>query len=387
MGRAFGLLIFLFISNFASAASLSQTDVSILFPLPTGPVDNFLFEGTTRGAFGELLPRAVYDRMPTLGFESADATFQKLRVVGLRMDPCFVKPAPAVGCQAQVRMVWQPVELYSTKWFAGDIAVHTFYDLPEADFSRLVTRLEKLKSDYGSTVLDEVLTVNPLLKRFGLESAYAKELFAILLTQVGAKHLSQATFTQLSGSGNVWVFGGFIVNGTQITELPIPRIAGPTQTFANNPSLLSPTYFQFGSMSPEPRGADTFNLLIRDSRSISPADEPEVVESTMSAIRVENPKNHNASTMDCVSCHTAQAARIWATRQFPWLYLDPRGNQMRFQSKFDLTNESLNQDHTKIVRNFGYDAVNPAISQRTINETAAVLERLYPDPKSVMHTH
>ncbi|OQW48507.1 MAG: hypothetical protein A4S09_04835 [Proteobacteria bacterium SG_bin7] len=94
------------------------------------------------------------------------------------------------------------------------------------------------------------------------------------------------------------------------------------------------------------------DLLIRDSRKIAPSDEAEVIESTLSAFRVENPNNHNPHTMDCVSCHTAQSARIWAVRQYPWLMLDPRGEQFKFKSKFNLTNLKQGRRQYKITAQF-----------------------------------
>ncbi|MEN0059102.1 MAG: hypothetical protein AAGB31_09725 [Bdellovibrio sp.] len=363
------------------SAPLSQNDISILLPLPKSQSEELPFSPSTLGKFGELLPKSVYSKMPPLDFENPEETYRKLRVVAIRIDSCFPLSPPLVGCQSQIRFVWQPVAgAADGKVYANDSAVHTFYDLTESEFLGVISQLEKLKDSVGPSSSNDILTVNPLLKKQGILSVYAKELFSIILTQVGSSRLRQATFMQLSGAGNVWVFGGFLISGGVVTELPIPRISGFTQTFFNNPMPFSPTYFSNGAISPAPTGKDTFNLLVRNSRDITKADEPEVIEGTMAAIRIENPQRHNVHTMDCVSCHTAQVARIWATRQYPWLALEPRGQQFKFQSKFNLINNSPNQDNTTTVRAFGYKGLDPAISQRTINETAAVLEKLYSEP-------
>jgi hypothetical protein len=372
--------ILLFSPATVFSAPLSQNDVSILLPLPSSQSEDLPFRPSTVGKFGELLPKTVYSKMPPLTFETPEATFKKLRVVAIRIDSCFPLSPPSVGCQSQVRFVWQPVAAQADgKVYANDAAIHTFYDLSESEFFGLVSQLEKLKDSVGSNSSNDALVINPLLKKQGLRSAYAKDLFAIILSQVGSSRLSQATFMQLSGSGNVWIFGGFLISGGVVRELPIPRISEFTQTFFNNP--IFPTYFSNGAISPAPSGKDTFNLLVRNSRDITKADEPEVIESTMATIRIENPQRHNVHTMDCVSCHTAQVARIWATRQYPWLALEPRGQQFKFQSKFNLINNSPHQDNTTTVRAFGYKGLDPAISQRTINETAAVLEKLYSEPQ------
>lgn len=371
------LLFFIFLQPLSGlAAQLSQNDISILMPLSQSD----LFRPNTSGAFGELLPKFVYKKFPTLVFENPEETYKKIRVVGVRIDPCFFPVTSSmVNCQAQIRMVWQPLTINSIgDTIALDAAIHTFYDLPPSEFAQLITELEKIKATYGDDASDEAIGVSPLLRKYGLSSSYAKELFSILLSHTGASRLSQATFMQLSGGENVWIFGGFLISGRQITNLPIPRISGFTQKFQNNPSLFSPTYFANGKMDPAPHGVDTFNLLIGNSMDITKADAPEVIESTMSAFRVENPNSHNTNTMDCVSCHTAQMARVWSVRQFPWLNLEPKGYQFKFQSKFNLSNNSPNQNNTKILRAFGYSGTDPAVSQRTINETAAVLDRLYP---------
>lgn len=360
-------------------AQLSQNDISILLPLPNLQTEMYFFRPDTKGNLGELLPQKIYDKMPSLVFEEPAETYKKLRVVGVRIDPCFPLEPPQIGCQPQVRMVWQPIVLDSLGSARSlDAALHTFYNLSTTDFSSLVLQLESLKSKYGIVVNDEPLSVNPTLKNNGVGGAYAKELFSIILSQVGESRLSQATFMQLSGGENVWIFGGFRILNGQATGISIPRVATFTQQFNNNPSFFSPIYFQNGGAIPQPSGADTFNLLIKNSRDITKADEPEVVESTMSAIRIENPNFHSPHTVDCVSCHVSQPARVWATRQYPWLYLEPQGDQFKFKSRFNLENQSPNQNHTKITRAFGYFGVDPAVSQRTINETAAALEKIYP---------
>ena len=158
--------------------------------------------------------------------------------------------------------------------------------------------------------------------------------------------------------------------------MPIPRISGLKQTFFNNP--IRPNYFSNAGPSPAPQGADTFNLIMRDSRSLNQANEAEVSEGTLATFRIENPTSHNPHTIDCVSCHVAQSAQLVAIRQFPWLMLDLRGEQFRYVSQFNLTNQSRNAGNTTLLRSFGYDRKEPAVNQRVINETAQVLERLYP---------
>jgi hypothetical protein len=369
------LLALILISLTVKAEPLSQNDVSILMPLPVDISSNHLWNASVQGSFGELLPRKYFDKLPELDFDSADETFKKLRVVAVRIDPCFPDTLNPSVCNFQIRLVWQPVAITEAGSITTiDAALHTFYDLNELAFKKLIKQLEQLKSDAGETIKNETLSIHPLLKSSGLSGSYAKELFSILLSELGSSRLSRITFMQLSGSGNVWNFGGFDIVGNGMKPMLIPRVNTKIQAFNNNPH--TPTYFQNGGAVPSPRGKDTFNLLIQNSRNITNADEPEIIESTMSAARVENPKLHNPHTIDCVSCHTAQPARIWAQRQYPWLMLDLRAQQFEFSSTFNLKNSSPNPERTTVLRAFGYDGDQPAISQRTINETAAVLEYL-----------
>ena len=369
------ILVLIFFSHSFEALALSQNDVSILIPLPQNANEDVLFRVQTQGAFGELLPAFVLGKMPALVFEEAKETFKRLRVISIRLDPCFPLASPQTGCQPQVRMIWQPlVENTDGSLRTLDAALHSFYDLTNEEFALLISQIENLKNQMGEKSSDEILTVHPLLKKYGLRSSYAQSLFSILLSHVGASRLSQATFMQLAGAENMWNFGAFTISGSQISRTIVPRTQKPIQVFRNSP--ITPDYFGHGGMFPAPQGADTFNLLVTESKLIEQKDESEVIEGVMSATRIENPNNHNPHTVDCASCHTAQMARIWANNQFPWLMLESRAEQFRFQSKFNLLNSSPQPGNTKVLRAFGYINSEPAISQRTINETARVLESL-----------
>ena len=88
------------------------------------------------------------------------------------------------------------------------------------------------------------------------------------------------------------------------------------------------------------------------------------------------PKLHNPGTVDCVSCHVAQPAKIWAMRQYPWLQLDNVSRDIIYNSKLNIRNMSPMQMHTNIVRAFGYFMNQPFVAQRTINESAEVVNYL-----------
>lgn len=359
-------------ASLAHAAVLSQNDVSILMPFPESADEGL--RASTVGGYGELLPRTVYKNIPVLMFGEAEKIYQNLRVVGIRLDPCFLKTTSPDSCQTQVRMTWQPLgKDFDGHLTFSDAAIHTLYDLPAADFQTLIAQLENLKSKSGGKKTNETLDVHPLLKSGGMESAYARELLSLILAQVGGQRLLQTTFMTVTGGETMWTFGGLVPKGDRFESLTIPRIPRKIQAFAN--SSADATDFA-GGIAPAPQGKDTFNLIITRSDEIRDADEPQVLEGALSAFRVENPRLHSAQTMDCVSCHAAQNARVWSAKQYPALKIEERGDAIKFKSRFDTTNSSAVGD-TKLLRAFGYSGNIPAISQRTVNETAEVLERLY----------
>ena len=164
-----------------------------------------------------------------------------------------------------------------------------------------------------------------------------------------------------------------------MTEIPIPRVDNLTQEFVNH-ALPGPSVKDFfdAKIIPAPMGSDTFDLLIQNSNQVSASSKPKIVESVISTLRIENPQIHNPHTIDCVSCHISLAARRVAIRTFPQLNLESKTHDFVFKSKFNLENNTENPGHTREMRAFGYASQGrPVINQRTINETAFVLQQLY----------
>jgi hypothetical protein len=374
----------------ASSPSWNVNDVSILFPLPSASdfsaVKDSLLKTDSSGLGGVLVPRTDFDALPniTMGYLSPDGVYSRLRVVGLRLDPCFGGPVSGSACRHQVRLVWQILEVKGDqvdRVETMDSAIHTFYDLSSTEFDKFSEALKRLEDASGISTQGLPLGVNPILHQEGLHGVFLKSLEALLATSIGQGNFSRITYMQLSGSGNIWVFGGFdVVNGA-IKPLAIPRLGNAVaQTFSNG-AFPSTTYFE-GGVSPAPAGQDLLTFLITESSTIAPSDEAAVIASTQAAYKIENPKIHNADTVDCVSCHTAQSARTWSVRQYPWLMLDARNYPFIYRAGLtspagpDLTNESPNQNFTTILRSFGYFRADIAVSQRVINESAEVATQL-----------
>ncbi len=353
-------------------------DVSILFPLRE-PAE--LLRPETDGAFGPLLPRALYQKVGKLNsFEDPAVTFEKLRVVAIRLDPCFPSGKAFRGCRSQIRMVWQPIEKSPAgQATTADAALHSFYDLPHAEFDRFVSQLKKIRIEFGSDLSKHALTIHPDLARQGLRGEFYRAFRKLLLTQVGAGGLTRLTFMKLSGGGSVWDFGGFDVDASGgATPFVVPRLKERRQLFINGAGV-GDTDFRASSIREEPATSlRNVNWITKDSKMVrSQLDEPVILANFTDARWIENPRKVAADQMDCVSCHVAQPAKLWALQNFPEMDLDHRSDDVAYRSKsHSLRNKSRAADLSTNLRAFGYFGVEPAFSARVINESAEVADSL-----------
>jgi hypothetical protein len=129
------------------------------------------------------------------------------------------------------------------------------------------------------------------------------------------------------------------------------------------------------STKPAPENdPDSLDSILRKSSNITSNDTATLRASSDSIYKIENPRLNSPETIDCVSCHVAQSARLWEQGHFPNLKLDQ--STFQYQSTFNLQNGSVSQRSTHLLRAFGYDGAEPAINQRVINESANVADTL-----------
>jgi hypothetical protein len=346
-----------------------MNDVSILFPLPAAGQLDRLLTPTSKGAHGELLPFSVFEHAPELTLYADKAgQYAALRVVSVRVDPCFpsLVDAPNPSCRFQVRLVLQPI-YEDAGVYAEDAAVHVFYDLPAGDFIDLLADLLELQS----VPKNAPLAVHSSIANEGLDGPSATGLRATLLAHIGANRLTRMTFMQLTGKKNAWVFGGFDFDGATATPIAILNLGVTEQTFTNNP-LGDPLGFA-GSVTPSLTGAPEDLSPLYDSATASQSDDDTLWPLYESALRIENPTRHSPESVDCVSCHTAQPARLWLDRNTA---LGTKPSEFRFTSSFDLTVPAPIEDTTSVLRAFGWLGTRPAVSARVVNESAAVASYL-----------
>lgn len=341
-------------------------------------MEDALWRPDTSGEAGPLLPRYVYDQLPMLGGGFSNAQLHAaFRVVGLRIDPCFPGNVPEAQCRRQIRMVWQPIR-EGNQGMVGtvDVALHTFHDLTPSEFSKLTTALLKLKHDAGVSTQGRPLGVHPALAQQGLAGAYMNGLARVILSLAGERNLTRITFMQLMAAGMLWEFGGFDITAPgKLEAMRVARVDAFSQDYKNG--SMPPVQFLNGGATPEPKGTDTINMIIRDSRPIKPHHGPQISEEVKSAFRIENPRIHTPDTVDCVSCHIAQPARLWAIKAFADLNLEQQHQAWIYRAKgYDLTNTSTRPAQTNIMHGLGYFGTMVAVSQRTINESAEVAQAL-----------
>lgn len=382
-----------FLAGSVSATMLSWNlnDVSVLFALPQGGADApvGLLLPQAQGATGDLLPDAIYSRLPTLyqpGRGNETLYTQSLRVVGMRVDPC--PPSEREDCRPELRLVWQPVEFdeKAGRWLVRDAAIHVIYRLEGDELNLLLGELWALKQENGRLgVLTDGLPlgVHPALRSPVTAGRFSQSLQSLVLRYARGDRLHRVTFTALRVPTRWWRFGALEkVGSSGWQRVDIPRLDAPSVDIFN-------VAVEDGvDLGPE-RGLDAvFNVLPdeypeRDNllplinkgyRFNDVRDRPVFAEKLEAVARFQNPTRSNADELDCASCHYADAARFYAENRFP--DLRDRSPEERYQnpspSLFDLTNTSIVARSARVVRAFGYQGAEPAVSQRAINESATV---------------
>lgn len=357
----------------AAGPSFNVNDVSILYPLPRNGEQNLLLGPRDAGALGAILPYEVYALAPTLTEGgSRQGIYDSLRVVGVRIDPCFARvDLAAADCLHQVRLVLQPLVASGPDLKAVDVAIHVFYVLPPADFTAVAQGVLRLKLaaalDYSGTPL----AVHPVLKAEGLQGAFAAGLRDLLLSHIGFQRLTRMTFLQKIQSENSWNFGLFDRQGDEFTASVISTLDDTIQNFMQAGSDVSHT--REGVISPQTVRESPLDLLSSDTVSNLPEDA--VTRGLEDLLKIENPAFFSPNTLDCASCHVAGNTRRFV-EALPGVLLP--GNAFRFVAPpgqvavlADETNASGNS-----LGAFRYFNRLVAVSQRTVNESTLIADFL-----------
>lgn len=376
MTKLFSLLVLtlLFSTNSLSAQPFwDLNDVTYIMPLPQDADDNNLLSVSTQGLGGEFISQKMIDDMPPLSIRhSREEITSRLRVLAVRIDPCFPLPTPQ-SCQKQIRFVWQPVATNKQKRVISlDMALHSFYVLNDEQFNSLTNELKNWKKQFQQTepLTATALDIHPYWKKEKDQSPALLQFNNIIKKYAGLKNLSRVTAMVLRRMDDVWGFLAFDVDSRKnLIALNIPRLK-ETRSQVFTTDVNNEDVFQDSVMSPLPETTEA-NLkdFITHSETMT---EAELKKSLGLALSIENPKLFNPENMDCVNCHIAQPARQWLSQKKIWDNLAVEYKN----SKYDLTNNSTKLLSTKQMRGVGYFEDRLVIAQRVINESAEVADWL-----------
>lgn len=344
-------------------------DVSFLFPLEVPHAQRLELLGTTsKGARGVLLPRGLYDALPVLDVISPNEDLYSLfRVVSARVDPCFpgLGVAREADCKNQVRLVLQPVLPKPESGLTTmDVAMHVFYTLTREELSRLLGELVALREASGVSAYGGSPRIHPLLGA-DLPSPAAKSLRETLLAYAGASTLTRVTFMGLDQVGLAWRFGGFDVREGKLVPFTIPTAETEVQSFGNRD--LEGKVFDAPAAFPVTASMSKLSLFF-DRKRLEAASPGDLTSALETLYRLESPKAHSPDTVDCVSCHVAQAAETYAASVRPLVGAEAE----RYRSPKGELSESAPYA-TNQLRAFGYFGDRPSVSARVVNETAEVV--------------
>jgi hypothetical protein len=381
-------------SGQAGSAGLSNpvtmSDVSMLFPLGT-PSDfstGHLRTDAT-GSRGTLFPKAVYQRIPIAGSSSAaigadgTAPYENLRVVAMRLDPCFADLRPAATtttCKNQLRLVFQELAVKGSAVEAFDSGVHAFYSLSREELLSAVAEIVLLREAATGAGGRGPLAPHPIMAAQGLGGAFSKAVQALILRYAGESNLVRATGMTSANNGFNWEFFGFeLPSGSQGTPTPI-AIAGlpPNSTreifFRGFASTVD------GTFTPNPTGPDNFTALAKEATAamLSAMDKTNIAASL---VHFTNPAFTTPDSVDCAQCHTADPLELNIGVKKAGISIADHADAFKRDDRWVLETEMATTDFSfapmngpaVIVHAFSYARAIPTVNQRTVNETAAVV--------------
>lgn len=343
---------------------LTLNDVSVLFPLPADDDSTAHLRPTDAGARGELLPKAVFDTIPTFPVVPFDGlVFARMRVLALRFDGCG---GPRGACVPQIRLVMQPI---ATNGVARDSALHLFYVLSGEQMAEVVAELRRLRT-LAPEVTEGPLDVHPALVAQGVDGAYGTALRALVLRYAGAENLERVTFfLRAPPTNEVWFFGGLERKDDTYTAMNIVGVGRGNQRVIRT-KVENGWDYDLTPLDKEPE--DVHHLLT--SAAAEAAGDANRRETMAAFLRLENPAIHLVDELSCAGCHIAPFITAETTRRYA---LAPSEfPEDAYHSNHDLTQRGQAATTPSSLRAFGWFKDLPMISQRAINESAAVVDHL-----------
>lgn len=331
---------------------LGVNDVSFLLSLEPPDAGRF-------GPAEALVPRAEVEALAAVP-PQASLPLEALRVVAVRFDLCDRSrpgPCPSDG-DGVLRLVLQPVVVFSGQVLADDAALHAFYPVPRAELASVVTVLRRMAR------LSASVSSRPLGASTAADDARFPELKALVLRYASAARLTRLTlFAQPFVFAQVrWVFRGLERQAGVFKRVALGAGSGETQQEV----LLGSDSWEVRPLVGVPTGLELAVDRLRFN-SASPADRGAALQALDA---IDNPDLHGPDTVECAACHVATLAR--AAR-------GPAGSPSRYTSPLPLALTAPPNDRS--MRIFGYLGRTAQIAQRVANDSAQVateIEQRFP---------
>lgn len=342
------------------ADAIGMNDVSILWPLMGN--GDALPSVATEGPQGALLDEATYALVAPLvrGERPARDT---LRVVALRLDPCF----PGLeDCTPMIRLVAQPRRVGAPGF--DDAAVHLHYEVSLAELDAALETIAGARMGAGLGA-NGPLGVHPALLAEGPDGSFATALRTSVLAELGMARLTRVTFTtRTAARAATWEWGRIDRVGSGFERGAIP-VAG---TGASELQTLTGDGFRDYTITPPSPTAGALSLayVTPDQLTLVPSAKRESVVSRITDVL--HPDREHAESLDCASCHVA--THLARETRDAWPEVSPTRPAYMSDAPLD-TPAPTGRDR---IRAFGYFEAEPQINTRVVNETAAVLDALRP---------
>jgi hypothetical protein len=383
--------------------ALGMTDVTILYPVPKTP-DFFddMLGPSSEGDRGELLPAAVFAQLAQLPappmvavngqpsdpqrplFKDWADSFSLLRIVGIRLDPCFGETTNlgSADCMNTIRLTAQ---FFTPRNFQTDgrSGIHLIYKISREEFTALAKGMLQLRQAAGIPLEKGLMSTNqaagihPTLQAEGLRGTYATGLKTLILKYAGEKTLARIAFCvqdrAAANGGNYyspgqladsrWVFGGLEYGGGQTKPASISTLNNYTGLQAIDsqpiPGQRDPIVIQ-----PMVTIPDNILLVLNPTLRGTQVDQAQLDKGRKASFSLQNPLKYTAKTADCASCHMA--------KQVVPNHPGDANDYHSYTFRLDHSDDQIGP-----FRMFGYATGNqPIISGRVANETAVVLDYL-----------
>jgi hypothetical protein len=338
--------------------ALGMNDVSILLPLPTALSTPVIATVANNGA--PLVDRSWFEyfvilRNDILPKDGRRMHVEDFHVVAIRFDPI----------QERLRLVAQPIVMDVSGEpgiGAEDVAVHLFYPIPTADLPDVFHELRAL-ARIADSHADAPLAIATIA---ATNPEYATRLRALLLRYASADRLVRFTVIgQEANSGAfAWHFRGLDHDASGYHSIEIPTISAFQQTaLVSGPDVVFDTDF----LADDPAG---FQLAV-NGVLFDAATADQKLQAVEALTAVSNPLLHDADNTQCLACHVAT---FLAPHRATSIGVDPATVAGRFSSSWPTQVSSVANQDPRVVRAFGWEGNQAAISQAVANATAQVLD-------------